>query len=86
MRYLKSFNESATSLDAKSLIPGHRYKITSLYCEEDEDPISIVDVEKKHGYGYIFKDVEHQFSYERSFHFLSSGHTIEEITLEEELD
>jgi len=58
----------------KSMIVGNRYKITEPcyddYDEGIEPETDIVEVIKKTQHGFIFKNIEHNFTYVRTFNHL----------------
>lgn len=61
--------------DPHQMMVGTQYKITEPDYEDDGPEInksSIVEVVKKMKYGFILKNIEHNFTYERTFQHLMS--------------
>ncbi len=69
MKYIKKYNDSKIKNPHQMMI-GYQYKLT----EPDYDDVGvetdIVEVIKKTSYGLILKNIEHGFTYERTFQHL----------------
>lgn len=84
--FMKSFGDSLKENKIENihhLIDGHKYKLTHPcyddYDEGLEPEVEEVEVIKKTQYGFIFKNVEHGFTYQMPFSILMECE-IEEIT------
>lgn len=84
MKYLKKFNEGdVNKITPHQMMTGSKYKITEpAYDDFDEGlqpETDIIEVVNKTRYGFILRNIEHDFTYERTFQHLMTCE-IEEIS------
>ncbi len=60
------------------MLVGSKYKITEPDYDDDGEELYIVEVVKKMKYGFVLRDIEHNFTFERTFQHLMTCE-IEEV-------